>query len=72
MFVDQAAGPYTILEVHSSASNTEVKRAYRKMAAKYHPDKVAHLGEEFGQLAEEKFKALNDAYEKIKSERNLN
>ena len=72
MFVDQAAGAYTILEVDSSASNTELKRAYRKMAAKYHPDKVAHLGEEFGQLAEEKFKAVNDAYEKIKSKRNLN
>ena len=72
MFVGQTAGAYTILEVGSSASDTEVKRAYRKMATKYHPDKVAHLGEEFGQLAEEKFKAVNDAYEKIKSERNLN
>ena len=72
MFVAQTAGAYTILEVDSSASDTEVKRAYRKMAVKYHPDKVAHLGEEFGQLAEEKFKAVNDAFEKIKGERNLN
>ena len=71
MFVGQTAGAYTILEVDSSASDIEIKRAYRKMATKYHPDKVAHLGEEFGQLAEEKFKAVNDAYEKIKSKRNL-
>ncbi len=72
MFVSQTTGTYIILEVDPSATDTEVKRAYRKMAAKYHPDKVAHLGEEFGQLAENKFKAVNNAYEKIKSERNLN
>ena len=72
MFVQQATGAYTILEVDSSATDEQVKRAYRKMAGKFHPDKVAHLGDDFGKLAEEKFKALNDAYEKIKSERNLN
>jgi len=41
------------------------------MAAKYHPDKVAHLGEELKNLAEEKFKSLNDAYQNIKKERGI-
>ena len=41
------------------------------MANKYHPDKVAHLGTEMQALAEEKFKAVNDAYQKIKKERGI-
>ena len=41
------------------------------MANKYHPDKVAHLGVEMQRLAEEKFKSVNDAYQKIKQERGL-
>ena len=41
------------------------------MAAKFHPDKVHHLGEEFQKMAEEKFKTLNDAYTQIKKERGL-
>jgi len=71
MYVQETTGTYTILEVDPSATNDQVKRAYRKMAAKFHPDKVAHLGDEFGKLAEEKFKAVNDAYEKIKKERGI-
>ena len=41
------------------------------MALKYHPDKVSHLGEEFRKTAEEKFKAVNEAWDKIKRERNI-
>ena len=41
------------------------------MANHYHPDKVSHLGEEFQLLAEKKFKAINEAYEKIRIERGL-
>ena len=41
------------------------------MAAKFHPDKVHHLGEEFQKMAEEKFKMLIDAYEQIKKERGM-
>ena len=41
------------------------------MANKYHPDKVAHLGEDLKNLAEEKFKAVNDAYQNIKKERGM-
>ncbi len=69
--VKQATGAYTILEVDSSATDEQVKRAYRKMAGKFHPDKVSHLGDDYGKLAEEKFKAVNEAYEKIKKERGM-
>ena len=53
-------------------SDSEVKKAYRKMATKYHPDKVGHLGKDLISLAEEKFKAVNDAYQNIKNERGIN
>ena len=43
-----------------------------KTDAKFHPDKVHHLGEEFQKMAEEKFKSLNEAYGQIKKERNMN
>jgi len=42
------------------------------MAKKYHPDKVMHLGEELRRSAEEKFKAVNNAYKEINLERGLN
>ncbi len=71
MYVQETTGAYTILEVDPAATDDQLKRAYRKMAAKFHPDKVAHLGDEFGTLAEEKFKAVNDAYDKIKKERGI-
>lgn len=69
MFVGDTDGAYRILEVSTSASNEEIKKAYRKMATKYHPDKVAHLGEDLRVLAEEKFKAVNAAYQTLKQER---
>ena len=62
---------YKILEIDKSASNDGVKKAYRKMANKYHPDKVAHLGDELQKLAEDKFKAVNDAYHQIKKDRGM-
>ncbi|MGE5421001.1 MAG: DnaJ domain-containing protein [Chloroflexota bacterium] len=71
MFVPETDSAYKILEIDPSASNDDVKKAYRKMAMKYHPDKVGHLGEEFRKTADEKFKAVNDAYERIKRERNI-
>ena len=72
MFIEDTESAYKILEVEPSASDEEVKKAYRKMATKYHPDKVSHLGEDFQKAANQKFQKVNEAYEKIKSERNMN
>lgn len=71
MFIPETDSSYKILEIERTASNDELKKAYRKMAMKYHPDKVSHLGEDFRKTADEKFKKVNEAYEKIKKERNL-
>jgi DnaJ like chaperone protein len=71
MFIPETDSSYKILEIDASSSNEEVKKAYRRMAMKYHPDKVSHLGEEFRKTADEKFKKVNEAYEKIKKERNM-
>ena len=65
-FAKDNGAPYRILEIDESANEEEVKKAFRKMANKYHPDKVSHLGKEMQDLAEEKFKAVNDAYQQIK------
>ena len=62
---------YRILEISPDATNDEVKKAYRKMAVKYHPDKVATLGEDVQKAAEEKFKAISQAYEAICKERGM-
>jgi len=71
MFYKDSTAAYKILEISPEATEIEVKKAYRKMAAKFHPDKVHHLGEEFQKMAEEKFKTLNDAYSQIKKERGI-
>jgi DnaJ like chaperone protein len=71
MFVPETDSSYKILEIEKSAPNDEVKKAYRRMAMKYHPDKVSHLGEDFRKDADEKFKRVNEAYIKIKKERNM-
>lgn len=57
--------PYEILGVSRSAGPEDVKRAYRTLANKYHPDKVAHLGDDFQNLAKEKFQDIQWAYQKI-------
>ncbi len=62
---------YKILEIDQAASDQDVKKAYRSMATKFHPDKVQHLGPDFQKMAEEKFKAINEAYQEIKMERGL-
>jgi DnaJ like chaperone protein len=71
MFVPETDSSYKILEIEPAATDEEVKKAYRRMAMKYHPDKVSHLGEEFRKTADEKFKKVNEAYEKIKKERKM-
>jgi DnaJ like chaperone protein len=69
MFVHSTDESYKILEISPDASESEIKKAFRKMAVKYHPDKVSHLGEDYKKAAEEKIKKVNEAYEKIKKER---
>jgi DnaJ like chaperone protein len=71
IFIPETDSAYKILEIDRTASNEEVKKAYRRMAMKYHPDKVNHLGEEFKKTADDKFKKVNKAYENIKNERNM-
>ncbi|MBP3763747.1 MAG: TerB family tellurite resistance protein [Bacteroidales bacterium] len=58
--------PYKILGIDSSATDDEVKKAYRRMAMKYHPDRVAGMSEELQRNASEQMKAVNQAYEQIK------
>jgi DnaJ like chaperone protein len=62
---------YTALEIQPSATDEEVKKAYRRMAMKYHPDKVANAGENIRQQATDKFRGINEAYEHIKKQRGL-
>ena len=71
MFAKDDKAVYRVLEISPDASNQEIKRAYRRMANKYHPDKVSHLGKEMQTSAEEKFKAVNNAYQQIKKDRNM-
>lgn len=72
MFIKDTGSAYKILEITPDASDEEVKKAYRKMALKYHPDRVAHLGEDVQKAANAKFQELNAAYESIKKERGMN
>jgi DnaJ like chaperone protein len=71
MFVPNTDADFKILEIETTATNEEVKKAYRRMAMKYHPDKVSHLGEDFQKAAHEKFQSVNKAYENIKKERKM-
>ncbi len=72
MFVPKTDWAYDILEIENKGTNEEVKKAYRKMALKYHPDKVSYLGEDVQKAANEKFQKLNEAYQLICKERGMN
>lgn len=69
MFYRNIDSDYKILGVESNASDEEIKKAYRKMAVKFHPDKVSTMGEEYQKGAKEKFQQIQDAYEAIKKRR---
>ncbi len=71
IFKDSLNSAYQILEINKDASDDEVKKAYRKMAVKHHPDKVAYLGDDIRKKAKEKFQKLHEAYESIKKSRGM-
>lgn len=62
---------YKVLEVEPNATNEEVRAAYRRLALKHHPDKVAMLGEDIKKAAEEKFQSINSAKEQIYKARGI-
>ena len=72
MFIRNTESDYQILEITAAATDEEVKKAYRKMAVKFHPDKVAHLGDDYRIDAEDKFKKVQEAYDNIKKQRGIN
>lgn len=71
MYYKDAKSDYKILEITESASDEEIKKAYRKMALKFHPDKVAQEGAEVQRAATEKFRMVQQAYENIKKRRGI-
>jgi len=62
---------YKSLEIEASATNDEIKKAYRRMAKKYHPDLVNELGDDVKKSATEKFRSVNEAYEELKKQRGI-
>ena len=62
---------YKALEIEPTATDDEIKKAYRKMAKKYHPDLVNELGEDVKKSATEKFRSINEAYESLKKQRGI-
>lgn len=71
MFFKSADNAYKILEIEKSATDAEVKKAFRTMAKKYHPDKLQHMDEAYRKGAQEKFTKVQEAYEHIQKERGL-
>lgn len=63
---------YKVLDIEPTATDAEVKVAYRKLAMKHHPDRVASLGEDIHKAAEEKFRQINEAKDIIYKARNIN
>lgn len=71
MFIKETNNAYKILGIEPSATDEEVKKAYREMAKKNHPDLVSSLGEDVRQASEKKFQEINEAYETIKKQRGM-
>lgn len=66
---EEETDPYRLLGVKRGASEEEVRKAYRDLLARYHPDRLHHLGEEFRLMAARKTVALNRAYDEIMDKR---
>jgi DnaJ like chaperone protein len=72
MFYRDVNSDYKVLGIESNATEDDVKKAYRQMAIRYHPDKVAAMGDEYQKGAQEKFQKIQEAYENIKKQRGIN
>jgi len=72
MYFKSVDWAYRVLEIDPGSDSEEIKKAYRQLALKNHPDKVAYLGEEIRKKAQEKFQKVSEAYEAIKRERIMN
>ena len=68
---DSLEAAYKVLGVPPTATDDEVRRAYRKLALQHHPDRVATLGEDIRKAAEKKFQEINEAKERIYKARGL-
>ena len=71
MFFKSPDTAYKILEIDRNATDEEVKKAFRTMAKKYHPDKLQHMDEAYRKGAQEKFTKVQEAYEQIQKERGI-
>jgi DnaJ like chaperone protein len=71
MFFRNPDSDYKVLGIDTSATDDEIKKAYRKMAIKFHPDKVSQLGEEYKKGAKDKFQEVQNAYENLKKQRGI-
>ena len=69
MFIEETDNAYKILELEKSATNDQIKKSYRDLAKKHHPDKVQHLGDAYVKAAQDKFQKIQKAYQNIKVER---
>lgn len=71
MFYRDVNSDYKVLGIEADATEEQIKKAYRQMAVRYHPDKVAQMGEEYQKGAKEKFQKIQEAYENIKKARGI-
>ena len=69
MFIQETDNAYKILELDKTATNDQIKKSYRELAKKHHPDKVQHLGDAYGKAAQDNLQQIQKAYHNIKNDR---